>query len=122
MADRDFYNLQLSMSKALNGMELPLKMKHARAVIISTFNNQGGHVFWTIAIRQPIMDNAISAWKFCILLHKILREGHDLCSQHSVRNKRYILDMGKFYVITKTLPLNIFYRSLIQISLFIELP
>lgn len=35
-------------------MEMPLKVKHARATIIGTFKTGGAHSFWTIALRQPL--------------------------------------------------------------------
>lgn len=36
-------------------MEIPLKVKHARATIIGTFRYQGAHQFWSIVLRQPVM-------------------------------------------------------------------
>lgn len=42
------------MTKALSPYEQPLKVKHSRAIVISTFHNNGAKLFWTIALRQPL--------------------------------------------------------------------
>ncbi|EAT33144.1 AAEL014598-PA, partial [Aedes aegypti] len=87
----------MSISKALSVQEMPIKVKHVRAAIIGTFHSKGGHAFWAIAIRQPIQDNRIVAWKFCNLLHKILREGHPNCCQHSMRHRSMLTEAGKLW-------------------------
>ncbi|XP_053673129.1 huntingtin-interacting protein 1-related protein [Anopheles nili] len=97
LTDKEYYNLTMSISKALSNVEMPIKVKHVRAAIIGTFHSNGGHAFWAIAIRQPIQDNRIVAWKFCHLLHKILREGHPLCCQHSMRHRAMLLEAGKLW-------------------------
>ncbi len=88
----------ISISKALNGIEMPLKVKHARAAIIGTFHTQGAHSLWAVCLRQPLQDNRITAWKFCHLLHKVLREGHPLCCQHSMRHRAMLTELGKLWV------------------------
>ncbi|XP_021708106.1 huntingtin-interacting protein 1 isoform X4 [Aedes aegypti] len=90
-------NMTMSISKALSVQEMPIKVKHVRAAIIGTFHSKGGHAFWAIAIRQPIQDNRIVAWKFCHLLHKILREGHPNCCQHSMRHRSMLTEAGKLW-------------------------
>ncbi|XP_058055147.1 huntingtin-interacting protein 1 isoform X4 [Anopheles bellator] len=97
LTDKEYTNLTISISKALSNVEMPIKVKHVRAAIIGTFHSNGGHAFWAIAIRQPIQDNRIVAWKFCHLLHKILREGHHLCCQHSMRHRGMLLEAGKLW-------------------------
>lgn len=87
----------MSISKALSVQEMPIKVKHVRAAIIGTFHSKGGHAFWAVAIRQPIQDNRIVAWKFCHLLHKILREGHPLCCQQSMRHRGMLTEAGKLW-------------------------
>uniref|UniRef100_A0A182LXA7 I/LWEQ domain-containing protein n=2 Tax=Anopheles culicifacies TaxID=139723 RepID=A0A182LXA7_9DIPT len=97
LTDKEYYNLTISISKALSNVEMPIKVKHVRAAIIGTFHSNGGHAFWAIAIRQPIQGNRIVAWKFCHLLHKILREGHPLCCAHSMRHRTMLLEAGKMW-------------------------
>lgn len=77
---------------------MPLKVKHARAAIIGTFHTQGAHSLWAVSLRQPLQDNRITAWKFCHLLHKVLREGHPLCCQHSMRHRAMLTELGKLWV------------------------
>lgn len=76
---------------------MPLKVKHARNVIISTFTYQGAKVFWSIVIKQPVMDNQICAWKFCHLLHKVLREGHNLSASDSMQQRGWVNEFGKLW-------------------------
>lgn len=87
----------VSITKALNPVEAALKVKHARAAIIGTFRTNGGQMFWTVSLRQPLMDNRFTAWKFCHLLHKILREGHPLCIEHSMRHRGMLIELGKLW-------------------------
>ncbi|XP_053683502.1 huntingtin-interacting protein 1 isoform X2 [Sabethes cyaneus] len=97
LTDKEYYNLTMSISKALSNVEAPIKVKHVRAAIIGTFHSKGGHAFWAIAIRQPVQENRIVAWKFCHLLHKILREGHPHCCQHSMRHRGMLTEAGKLW-------------------------
>ncbi|XP_055383764.1 huntingtin-interacting protein 1 isoform X2 [Condylostylus longicornis] len=95
--DRDFFRLTTSISKALNPIEAPLKAKHARATIIGTHKTQGGQTFWAIVQRQPLMENRFTAWKFCHLLHRVLREGHPQCIKQSQRHKKMMIEVGKLW-------------------------
>ncbi|XP_055701906.1 huntingtin-interacting protein 1 isoform X2 [Phlebotomus papatasi] len=95
--DKAFYQLTISIQKALSPAEFPLKVKHARAAIIGTFHSGGAHSFWAIAVRQPLQENRITAWKFCHLLHKVLREGHPNACQHSMRQRGMLTELGKLW-------------------------
>lgn len=97
LTDKEYTQLTISVSKAFNSFEAPLKSKHARAAIIGTYHSNGGHAFWAIAIRQPLQENRITAWKFCHVLHKLLREGHHLVPQHSMRHRQMMTEMGKLW-------------------------
>ncbi|CAD7081102.1 unnamed protein product [Hermetia illucens] len=97
LSDKEFYQMSVSITKALNPVEAALKVKHARAAIIGTFRTNGGQMFWTVSLRQPLMDNRFTAWKFCHLLHKILREGHPLCIEHSMRHRGMLIELGKLW-------------------------
>ena len=91
------YQLHISISKALSPSEAPLKMKHARSVIIATHRSKSGKPFWAVITRQPIMEHRFTAWKFCHMLHKVLREGHESCIKHSQTHKTLILEVGKLW-------------------------
>lgn len=96
-AEKDFFHLNISVSKALKGMETPLKSKHARSIIIIIHKSKEARTFWAIITRQPIMENRFTAWKFCHLLHKVLREGHKCALQHSQKHSNMILEIGKLW-------------------------
>ncbi|XP_073830021.1 huntingtin interacting protein 1 [Musca autumnalis] len=91
------HEFQMSVTKALHPSEQPLKMKHARSVIIATHRYKGGKLFWNIVTRQPLMEHRFTAWKFCHVLHKVLREGHENCIRHSQVHKTLILEVGKLW-------------------------
>ncbi|XP_013101632.2 huntington interacting protein related 1 [Stomoxys calcitrans] len=91
------HEFQLSVTKALHPSEAPLKTKHARSVIIATHRHRGAKLFWNIITRQPLMEHRFTAWKFCHVLHKVLREGHDSCVRHSQVHKTLILEVGKLW-------------------------
>lgn len=95
--DKDYYLLTVSIGKALSPLEAPLKTKHARAAIICTHKTHGAQSFWAVILRQPLMENRFIAWKFCHLLHKVLREGHPKCMQDSQRHKKMMLEVGKLW-------------------------
>lgn len=89
---------QISIQKALNGLEAPLKVKHARAVIISTFRTSECSTLWEMFKRQPLMEQRFTAWKFCHLLHKILREGHQSIVKVSHFNRNLINQIGSMWM------------------------
>lgn len=78
-------------------METPLKSKHARSIIIIIHKSKEARTFWAIITRQPIMENRFTAWKFCHLLHKVLREGHKCALQQSQKHANMILEIGKLW-------------------------
>ena len=94
LTDKEYYQMSLSICKAFMAYEMPVKPKHTRAIIIGTFRNKGGHALWIIIHKQPLSDNRITLWKFCYVLHEILREGHHLCLQHSMPHLKRITDVG----------------------------
>nr|XP_014090946.1 huntingtin-interacting protein 1 [Bactrocera oleae] len=95
--DKEMFNMSISVNKALNPMEAPLKMKHARFIIITTHRVKEAKSLWMIFTRQPLMENRFTAWKFCHLLHKVLREGHASTIKDSQTHKKMILEMGKLW-------------------------
>ncbi|XP_045772404.1 huntingtin-interacting protein 1 isoform X5 [Maniola jurtina] len=88
----------LAIQKAINTIETPVKEKHVRSTIIGTFQEQSATTYWMVAIRQPLQDNRIVAWKFCHVTHKLLREGHPACLDDSQRHIHMIENLGKLWV------------------------
>ncbi|KMQ97423.1 huntingtin-interacting protein 1 [Lasius niger] len=48
-------------------------------------------------LRQPLQENQIVAWKFCHVLHKVLREGHARVIVDSQRYRGKLEDIGKLW-------------------------
>ncbi|XP_052741458.1 huntingtin-interacting protein 1 isoform X2 [Bicyclus anynana] len=97
-ADKRFHQLTLAIQKAINAIETPVKEKHVRSTIIGTFQEQSATTYWMVALRQPLQDNRIVAWKFCNVTHKLLREGHPACLDDSQRHISTIENLGKLWV------------------------
>uniref|UniRef100_A0A4W5NN27 Huntingtin-interacting protein 1-related protein n=1 Tax=Hucho hucho TaxID=62062 RepID=A0A4W5NN27_9TELE len=90
-AEREHFDKQQlsSISKAINSNEAPVKEKHARRIILGTHREKGAFTFWSYALGLPLSSNSILSWKFCHVVHKVLRDGHHnvrpaLCSIHSI--------------------------------------
>ncbi|XP_019870128.1 huntingtin-interacting protein 1 isoform X2 [Aethina tumida] len=87
----------ISLHKAINNVEAPVKEKHVRSAIIGTYHTQGAKLYWSIVLRLPAMDDRIVAWKLCHVSHKVLREGHPLCLVHSQRHVNDLDEVGKLW-------------------------
>lgn len=53
-----------------------------------------------VALRLPLQDNRIVAWKFCHVTHKLLREGHPACLDDSQRHITMIENLAKLWVLS----------------------
>ncbi|BES95679.1 Huntingtin interacting protein [Nesidiocoris tenuis] len=87
----------MSISKAINQSETPVKEKHVRSAIMGTFHEKCAETFWAVVLRLPLQDNRITAWKFCHVLHKVLREGHPQSLPDSVVHIPMIENIGKLW-------------------------
>lgn len=43
---------------------------------MGTHKEGGATSFWSYTLNLPLSSNALVSWKFCYLLHKVLRGGH----------------------------------------------
>uniref|UniRef100_A0A8C8JN37 Huntingtin-interacting protein 1-related protein n=1 Tax=Oncorhynchus tshawytscha TaxID=74940 RepID=A0A8C8JN37_ONCTS len=86
-----------SISKAINSNEAPVKEKHARRIILGTYREKGAFTFWSYALGIPLSSNAIVSWKFCHVLHKVLRDGHHNSLQDCMRHHSNIVEMGQLW-------------------------
>ncbi|KAH9389798.1 histidine permease [Tyrophagus putrescentiae] len=96
--EKNFYT---SIRKAINNVECPVKEKHVRRILIGTFQTKSGLVFWRYARSLPLEEHPIICWKFCHVLHKVLRDGHPRVIQDSHRFKSRLLDLGKMWGLLK---------------------
>ena len=46
------------------------------AAIMGTFQDKGAEMFWHVVKRLQLSTQSVVAWKFCHVLHKVLRDGH----------------------------------------------
>lgn len=87
----------ISLSKAINNQETPVKEKHVRNAIIGTFHEKGANTFWDIVMKIPLQGQPIICWKFCHVLHKLLREGHKNVMPDSYKYRSSLVDLGKLW-------------------------
>lgn len=69
--------------------------------IIGTFQEKSAETFWRCVTKLPLQEHRIVAWKFCHVLHKVLREGHPNVLASSQRHKTLLQDLGKLWVLLK---------------------
>ncbi|CAF2956264.1 unnamed protein product, partial [Rotaria sp. Silwood2] len=76
--DRDKFewNQWQSATKAINNVEVSPKEKHVRNLILGTFRLEGSRLFWSMMIRINIESHPVIGWKFCYIIHRLLRDGH----------------------------------------------
>uniref|UniRef100_A0A8C6NL90 Huntingtin interacting protein 1 related n=1 Tax=Nothobranchius furzeri TaxID=105023 RepID=A0A8C6NL90_NOTFU len=45
-------------------------------IILGTHKEGGATTFWSYVLNLPLSSHSMVSWKFCYLLHKVLRDGH----------------------------------------------
>uniref|UniRef100_A0A3B4Y0H3 Huntingtin interacting protein 1 related b n=1 Tax=Seriola lalandi dorsalis TaxID=1841481 RepID=A0A3B4Y0H3_SERLL len=98
-AEREHFDKQQlsSISKAINSSETPVKEKHARRIILGTHREKGAYTFWSYALGFPLASSSILSWKFCHVLHKVLRDGHRNVLQDCMRHHSSLVEIGKLW-------------------------
>ncbi|XP_061115973.1 huntingtin interacting protein 1 related b [Conger conger] len=98
-AEREHFDKQQlsSISKAINSSETPVKEKHARRIILGTHREKGAFTFWSYALGLPLASSSILSWKFCHVLHKVLRDGHPNSLQDCIRHQSNIVETGELW-------------------------
>ncbi|XP_077456452.1 huntingtin interacting protein 1 related b [Stigmatopora argus] len=98
-AEKDHFDKQQlsSISKAINSTETPVKEKHARRIILGTHREKGAHTFWSYALGFPMASSSVLSWKFCHVLHKVLRDGHRNVLQDCMRHFGSIVELGQLW-------------------------
>ncbi|XP_053332133.1 huntingtin-interacting protein 1-related protein isoform X2 [Clarias gariepinus] len=93
-----FVKLQLqSISKCITPTEAPIKERYGRNILLGTHWENGAVVFWSHAVSLPLASNAILSWKFCHMVHKLLRDGHPNTLGDSKGNVPNIRQMGNLW-------------------------
>ncbi|KAM4577288.1 huntingtin interacting protein 1 related b isoform 2-T2 [Odontesthes bonariensis] len=98
-AERDHFDKQQlsSISKAITSTETPVKEKHARRIILGTHREKGAYTFWSYAQGFPLATSSILSWKFCHVVHKIMRDGHPNVLQDCMRHHSTLVETGKLW-------------------------
>ncbi|KAK0150954.1 Huntingtin-interacting protein 1-related protein [Merluccius polli] len=98
-AEREQFDKQQlsSISKAINSTETPVKEKHARRIILGTHREKGAFTFWSYALGLPLASSSILSWKFCHVLHKVLRDGHHNSLQDCMRHHSSLIEIGSLW-------------------------
>nr|XP_039248322.1 huntingtin-interacting protein 1-like [Styela clava] len=86
-----------SIQKAINQHEVPAKEKHVRNAILGTYQEKSAYTFWHVVRRLQLSTHAITCWKFCHVLHKLLRDGHESTLSYSIKYKQQVKDLGKIW-------------------------
>ena len=93
----EFDQLQ-AVTKALSMQECPVKEKHMRTILIGTFQRKTSTTFWNlVSSKAPLHGNPIVCWKFFHVLHKLMREGHEMVMPECLRHRGLIEDLGKLW-------------------------
>lgn len=100
-ADREaFLKHQLtSMQKALTTDECATKEKHIRSLLMGTVRERGARTFWQVVKdgKVRIETHPTVAWKFCHVLHKLLREGHPRVIKDSMHHKNQLKSFAEYW-------------------------
>uniref|UniRef100_A0A672I0Z8 Huntingtin-interacting protein 1-related protein-like n=1 Tax=Salarias fasciatus TaxID=181472 RepID=A0A672I0Z8_SALFA len=83
-----------SITKIVASSETPPKEKYVRNIILGSHKEGGATTFWSYVLNLPLSSNSMVSWKFCYLLHKVLRGGHRNVVTDSHRHCRTVKDMG----------------------------
>jgi hypothetical protein len=79
------------MLKSLCLEESPAKEKHVRTLVIGTYRTHGPSVFWRkLQDCVPLYSNDIVCWKFLVVFHRVLQEGHANCLKGSMQHCQFI--------------------------------
>lgn len=89
--------LVAALNKAINTQEVPVKEKHMRTLILASYKEKGAGSFWINVIRLQIESHPLLSWKFCHVLHKMLRDGHKNVISDSLKYKTKINDLGRLW-------------------------
>lgn len=86
-----------SINKALSDRDAPIKEKHVRKLLIGSYQAESGEPFWLNIPQIRLKENHIVCWKFCHVLHKMLRDGHRQVLPSSHERRQVLLDCGNMW-------------------------
>lgn len=89
---------QASIVKAINNTECPVKEKHIRNIILGTCYEKSATPFWYNSVKLQLHGNPVLCWKFCYVLHKLLRDGFSSTAEDSFQFVPTLDDLAKSWV------------------------
>ncbi|GMR40242.1 hypothetical protein PMAYCL1PPCAC_10437 [Pristionchus mayeri] len=87
-----------AIRKALSKEAIPLKQKHARQIVMGTHQEQTCSLFWGISSQLRLETHPLLTWKFCHLLHCLIRDGHESVPLESYRHLGRLSKLGDFWL------------------------
>ncbi|KRZ46383.1 Huntingtin-interacting protein 1 [Trichinella pseudospiralis] len=99
MMDREEYEKLQSAAllKCINAQECAVKEKHLRTLILGTYNDRGAGVFWANLTKIQLESNLVISWKFCHVLHKLLRDGEPHVLTDSLKYVSKLSALGQLW-------------------------
>ena len=86
-----------SINKVLNSTEGAVKEKHVRKLLIGSHQSESGGFFWQYLPVIRLKENQVICWKFCHVLHKMIRDGHKQVVSSSYERRQILLDCGNMW-------------------------
>uniref|UniRef100_A0AAQ5Z1S6 I/LWEQ domain-containing protein n=1 Tax=Amphiprion ocellaris TaxID=80972 RepID=A0AAQ5Z1S6_AMPOC len=87
----------LSSQKEWQSSVIASLMKTTTGIILGTHREKGAYTFWSYALGFPLASSSILSWKFCHVLHKVLRDGHRNVLQDCMRHHGSLVEVGKLW-------------------------
>ncbi|KRX71563.1 Huntingtin-interacting protein 1 [Trichinella sp. T6] len=99
MMDREEYEKLQSAAllKCINAQECAVKEKHLRTLILGTYNDRGAGLFWANLTKIQLESNLVISWKFCHVLHKLLRDGEPHVLTDSLKYVSKLSALGQLW-------------------------
>uniref|UniRef100_A0AAY4CKP0 I/LWEQ domain-containing protein n=1 Tax=Denticeps clupeoides TaxID=299321 RepID=A0AAY4CKP0_9TELE len=68
-----------------------------RNILMGTHKEGGAVTFWSHAVSLPLSSNAILTWKFCYMVHKLLRDGHIYVGRRNICVCMCVIPQGNLH-------------------------
>ncbi|KAI8322022.1 hypothetical protein GQ54DRAFT_297631 [Martensiomyces pterosporus] len=84
-----------SIRKASNIDETAPKRKHVRKMIVFTWDFKTSIPIWEGLKSQPLRADEVQCYKALISLHKVIREGHQVCIPEALTQTAFLESLGQ---------------------------
>ncbi|KAJ1949237.1 sla2 Src-like adaptor 2, partial [Linderina pennispora] len=87
--------LLVSIRKATNVDETSPKRKHVRKMIMFSWDFKTSVPVWEGLKAQPLLADEVQCYKALISLHKVIREGHQVCIPEALTQTAFLETLGQ---------------------------